>query len=167
MRPTVTHVSSSNQQHPAPRTGAHRAHGRTSSGAAAEERPPPPFRHEPYLDGLFTYCLSVLCDHDTATDVLGDVLAVAERYPGRCPDESDRRAWLYALARWACLQPARRTAAHPAGSAFRPARAGAQGARAHTRPAGPCGGAACHNGPAGLARLVLLTRHTGRTHRGR
>ncbi len=104
MRPTVTHVSSSNQQHPAPRTGAHRAHGRTSSGAAAEERPPPPFRHEPYLDGLFTYCLSVLCDHDTATDVLGDVLAVAERYPGRCPDESDRRAWLYALARWACLR---------------------------------------------------------------
>ncbi|MFG2715043.1 hypothetical protein ACGFX2_31450 [Streptomyces goshikiensis] len=97
-------MSSSNQQHPAPRTGAHRAHGRTSSGAAAEERPPPPFRHEPYLDGLFTYCLSVLCDHDTATDVLGDVLAVAERHPGRCPDESDRRAWLYALARWACLR---------------------------------------------------------------
>lgn len=65
---------------------------------------PPPFRYEPYLDGLFTYCLSVLCDHDTATDVLGDVLAVAERYPGRCPDEGDRRAWLYALARWACLR---------------------------------------------------------------
>ncbi|WP_241695061.1 sigma-70 family RNA polymerase sigma factor, partial [Streptomyces sp. C] len=65
---------------------------------------PPPFRHEPYLDGLFTYCLSVLCDHEAAADVLGDVLAVAERHPGRCPDESDRRAWLYALARWACLR---------------------------------------------------------------
>lgn len=65
---------------------------------------PPPFRYEPYLDGLFTYCLSVLCDHDTATDVLGDVLAVADRHPGRCPDEGDRRAWLYALARWACLR---------------------------------------------------------------
>ncbi|MCX5272928.1 hypothetical protein OHB27_15000 [Streptomyces virginiae] len=68
-----------------------------------EAEQPPPFRHEPYLDGLFTYCLSVLCDHDTATDVLGDVLAVAERHPGRCPDEGDRRAWLYALARWGCL----------------------------------------------------------------
>ncbi|MGW7432940.1 BACON domain-containing protein [Streptomyces sp. NPDC054861] len=61
--------------------------------------------HEPCLDGLFTYCLSVLCDHDTATAVLGDVLALAERHRGRCPsDEEGRRAWLYALARWACLR---------------------------------------------------------------
>ncbi|MCF3184390.1 sigma-70 family RNA polymerase sigma factor, partial [Streptomyces polychromogenes] len=78
--------------------------------AAAEAAAPsgdpeaPPSPYEPYLDGLFTYCLSVLCDHDAATDVLGDVLAVADRYPGRCPDEGDRRAWLYALARWACLR---------------------------------------------------------------
>lgn len=93
-------MNSSNQAHSSPRTGAHRAHGRTPS----EGEPPPPFRHEPYLDGLFTYCLSVLCDHDTATDVLGEVLAVAERHPGRCPDEGDRRAWLYALARWGCLR---------------------------------------------------------------
>ncbi|MEU6314583.1 hypothetical protein [Streptomyces sp. NPDC047014] len=93
-------MNSSNQAHPAPRTGAHRAHGRTRH----DEDQPPPFRHEPYLDGLFTYCLSVLCDHDTATDVLGEVLAVAERHPGRCPDEGDRRAWLYALARWGCLR---------------------------------------------------------------
>ncbi|MFE7096100.1 BACON domain-containing protein [Streptomyces erythrochromogenes] len=93
-------MNSSNQAHPSPRTGAHRAHGRTPQ----DEEPPRPFRHEPYLDGLFTYCLSVLCDHDTATDVLGDVLAVAERHPGRCPDEGDRRAWLYALARWGCLR---------------------------------------------------------------
>ncbi|MFI8824624.1 hypothetical protein [Streptomyces sp. NPDC053431] len=65
----------------------------------------PPARYEEYLDGLFTYCLSVLCDHDAATAVLGDVLAVAERHHGRCPaDESGRRAWLYALARWACLR---------------------------------------------------------------
>ncbi|MFE2147812.1 RNA polymerase sigma factor, partial [Streptomyces sp. NPDC059456] len=61
------------------------------------------------MDGLFTYCLSVLCDHDTATEVLAEVLAVAERQPGRCPDEADRRAWLYALARWGCL---RRLAEH-------------------------------------------------------
>ncbi|MGW7328241.1 BACON domain-containing protein [Streptomyces sp. NPDC054840] len=92
-------MNSSNQAHSSARTGAHRAHGRMPH----EAEQPPPFRHEPYLDGLFTYCLSVLCDHDTAIDVLGDVLAVAERHPGRCPDEGDRRAWLYALARWGCL----------------------------------------------------------------
>ncbi|MYV78119.1 hypothetical protein GT352_29950 [Streptomyces sp. SID1046] len=92
-------MNSSNQAHSSAHTGAHRAHGRMPH----EAEQPPPFRHEPYLDGLFTYCLSVLCDHDTATDVLGDVLAVAERHPGRCPDEGDRRAWLYALARWGCL----------------------------------------------------------------
>ena len=61
--------------------------------------------YEPYLDGLFTYCLSVLCDHDTATAALGDVLALAERRGTRGPEAADdRRAWLYALARWACLR---------------------------------------------------------------
>ncbi|MFJ3518716.1 MULTISPECIES: hypothetical protein [unclassified Streptomyces] len=109
-------MNSSSQAHSSARTGAHRAHGRMPH----EGEQPPPFRHEPYLDGLFTYCLSVLCDHDTATDVLGDVLAVAERHPGRCPDEGDRRAWLYALARWGCLH---RLAEH------RRARLGAHSAR--------------------------------------
>ncbi|MGW6876614.1 hypothetical protein ACWGHU_28155 [Streptomyces xanthophaeus] len=111
-------MNSSNQAHSSSRTGAHRAQGRTPH----EGERPPPFRHEPYLDGLFTYCLSVLCDHDTATDVLGEVLAVAERHPGRCPDEGDRRAWLYALARWGCLrrlaeQRRTRQGAHCAGRA--------------------------------------------------
>ncbi|MEU4927690.1 hypothetical protein AB0G54_14465 [Streptomyces yokosukanensis] len=65
----------------------------------------PPARYEPYLDGLFTYCLSVLCDHDAATAALGDVLALAERRGHRVPHAAaDRRAWLYALARWACLR---------------------------------------------------------------
>ncbi|MDJ0384905.1 hypothetical protein [Streptomyces sp. G-G2] len=108
-------MSSSNQTTPATRTGAHRAHGRMiPQGEQA-----PPFRHEPYLDGLFTYCLSVLCDHDSATEVLGEVLAVAERHPGRCPDESERRAWLYALARWACLRrlAEQRRARHAPGGA--------------------------------------------------
>ncbi|MER7185061.1 hypothetical protein ABT404_37295, partial [Streptomyces hyaluromycini] len=63
-------------------TGAHRAHrearaarDRTAARALAHR---PPARYEPYLDGLFTYCLSVLCDHDAATAALGDVLALAE-----------------------------------------------------------------------------------------
>ncbi|MGV9560364.1 hypothetical protein [Streptomyces sp. NPDC003522] len=87
-------------------TGAHRAHrearDRAAARAAAQRTPA---RYEPYLDGLFTYCLSVLCDHDTATAALGEVLAFAERRGHRVPGAADdRRAWLYALARWACLR---------------------------------------------------------------
>src|SRR5690348_3371471 len=90
-------------------TGAHRthrAHREARDRAAAHTLAQrPPARYEPYLDGLFTYCLSVLCDHDAATAALGDVLALAERRGHRAPDVAgDRRAWLYALARWACLR---------------------------------------------------------------
>ncbi|TQK97372.1 DNA-directed RNA polymerase specialized sigma24 family protein [Streptomyces puniciscabiei] len=82
----------------------------------------PPARYEPYVDGLFTYCLSVLCDHDAATAALGDVLALAERRGHRVPEAADRRAWLYALARWACLRKLaeakqKRQATHAAGRA--------------------------------------------------
>ncbi|MFI8963641.1 hypothetical protein ACIGO8_16180 [Streptomyces sp. NPDC053493] len=87
-------MTSSSLDHPTRSDGGPRTLGRR-----------PPARYEEYLDGLFTYCLSVLCDHDTATAVLGDVLAVAERHHARCPaDGTGRRAWLYALARWACLR---------------------------------------------------------------
>ncbi|MGW2614329.1 hypothetical protein [Streptomyces sp. NPDC001500] len=87
-------------------TGAHRAHREARDAAAARTLAQrPPARYEPYLDGLFTYCLSVLCDHDAATAALGDALAFAERRGQRMPDAAgDRRAWLYALARWACLR---------------------------------------------------------------
>ncbi|MFF0206306.1 hypothetical protein [Streptomyces sp. NPDC005017] len=87
-------------------TGAHRAHREARDrGAARTLAQRTPARYEPYLDGLFTYCLSVLCDHDTATAALGDVLALAERRGGRAPEAADdRRAWLYALARWSCLR---------------------------------------------------------------
>ncbi|MFH7337588.1 hypothetical protein [Streptomyces sp. KHY 26] len=80
-----------------------------------------PTRYEPYLDGLFTYCLSVLCDHEAAAAALGDALALAERRGHRAPGtEGERRAWLYALARWACLRKLseakqKRQAAHAAG----------------------------------------------------
>ncbi|OIJ84582.1 hypothetical protein BIV24_30755, partial [Streptomyces colonosanans] len=73
------------------------------------------------MDGLFTYCLSVLCDHDAATAALGDALAIAERRGTRGPQASDdHRAWLYALARWSCLRRLaearrRRPAGHAAG----------------------------------------------------
>ncbi|MEU9554853.1 BACON domain-containing protein [Streptomyces fumanus] len=85
---------------------AHRAHREARDRAAARTVAQWPLaRYEPYLDGLFTYCLSVLCDHDTATAALGDVLRLAERRGHRCPENpADLRAWLYALARWACLR---------------------------------------------------------------
>ncbi|MER6850257.1 hypothetical protein AB0A81_12935 [Streptomyces flaveolus] len=95
-------------------TGTHRAHREhreaRDRAAARTLAQRPPTRYEAYLDGLFTYCLSVLCDHDTATAALGDVLALAERRDrrdhrgNRGPEPADRRAWLYALARWACLR---------------------------------------------------------------
>ncbi|MBX9397740.1 hypothetical protein K4749_30170 [Streptomyces sp. TRM72054] len=103
-------------------TGAHRARRDARDRAAARTLVHrPPARYEPYLDGLFTYCLSVLCDHDAATAALGEVLALAERRGQRAPQAAgDRRAWLYALARWACLcklaeAKQKRQATHAAG----------------------------------------------------
>ncbi|WP_031487422.1 BACON domain-containing protein [Streptomyces bicolor] len=86
--------------------GAHRARREARDRAATRTSAQrPPARYEPYLDGLFTYCLSVLCDHDAATAALGDALALAERRGQRVPESAaDRRPWLYALARWACLR---------------------------------------------------------------
>ncbi|MEV5316967.1 hypothetical protein AB0K92_04695 [Streptomyces sp. NPDC052687] len=101
---------------------AHRGHREARDRAAARTLAHrPPARYEPYLDGLFTYCLSVLCDHDAATAALGEVLSVAERRGQRAPEAAgDRRAWLYALARWACLRKLaeakqKRQATHAAG----------------------------------------------------
>ncbi|AOP51657.1 BACON domain-containing protein [Streptomyces lydicus] len=104
---------SSRPEHPRHSTGAHRSRGddRRRSRSRSVERPDPGAAgdhddgYEPYLDGLFTYCLSVLCDHDAATAVLGEVLALAERHHARCPaDPARHRSWFYALARWACLR---------------------------------------------------------------
>ncbi|MER7714222.1 hypothetical protein ABTX83_27315 [Streptomyces werraensis] len=87
-------------------TGTHRTHREARDRAAA--RTPdrrPAARYEPHVDGLFTYCLSVLCDHDAATAALADALHLAERRDRHVPDElGSLRAWLYALARWACLR---------------------------------------------------------------
>ncbi|MEU9113308.1 sigma-70 family RNA polymerase sigma factor [Streptomyces sp. NPDC048483] len=94
---------SSRPEHPTHTTGAHRSRGaqpRERSGRQDRQ-----IRYDAYLDGLFTYCLSVLCEHDAATAVLGETLALAERHHGRRPSAPDLyRPWLYALARWACLR---------------------------------------------------------------
>ncbi|WP_347404493.1 hypothetical protein [Streptomyces sp. MST-110588] len=115
-------MMSSRPDPPTHTTGAHRAH------SSASRRPPqrPPERYEPYLDGLFTYCLSVLCEHDAATAVLGEVVALAERHHGRRPAADDLyRPWLYALARWACLRRLSERAEDPAGTAAGPSGAAA------------------------------------------
>ncbi|MEV5399126.1 hypothetical protein AB0N26_23530 [Streptomyces cellulosae] len=87
-------------------TGTHRTHREARDRAAARTLARrPAARYEPHLDGLFTYCLSVLCDHDAATAALADALHLAERRDRHVPDElGSLRAWLYALARWACLR---------------------------------------------------------------
>ncbi|WP_267244220.1 BACON domain-containing protein [Streptomyces sp. PR69] len=134
-------MTSSRLEPPTHTTGAHRAHGRASrtrgqrsSTAARRECHE---RYDPYLDGLFTYCLSVMCDHDAATALLGDVLAIAERQRSRCPsDEAGRKAWLYALARWVCL----RRLAEQRRERQRQAGAGRQGPHAGRRPGRPVGG---------------------------
>jgi hypothetical protein len=116
-------VTSSSPETSMHTSGAYRAPHRAPRLAA----PRPPARYEPYLDGLFTYCLSVLCDHDAAMRVLGEVLAISERQYGRSPTgEVERKAWLYSLARWACLrgladQRAGRSAARRRGGAGTPA----------------------------------------------
>uniref|UniRef100_A0AAU3GZB6 BACON domain-containing protein n=1 Tax=Streptomyces sp. NBC_01401 TaxID=2903854 RepID=A0AAU3GZB6_9ACTN len=95
------HVTSSRQETPTHTTGVHRAHRREVRPSDRRSSA----RFEPHLDGLFTYCLSVLCDHEAATEALGAVLAIAERQDGRCPTaEEERKSWLYALARWTCLR---------------------------------------------------------------
>ncbi|MFD8392201.1 hypothetical protein ACFV2N_24180 [Streptomyces sp. NPDC059680] len=144
--------------------GAHRARGQARAARAAREgreagearevregrdraaartlAQRPPARYEPYLDGLFTYCLSVLCDHDAATAALGDVLALAERRGHRVPEAADdRRAWLYALARWACLRKLaeakqKRQATHAAGRTAAGKQAGKQAAKQAGKQAG-------------------------------
>jgi DNA-directed RNA polymerase specialized sigma24 family protein len=62
----------------------------------------PPAHYEPYLDGLFTYCLAIVGEHDAACSAVGEVLALAERQRVRLRDPALRRPWLYALARWVC-----------------------------------------------------------------
>ncbi|MFH9039176.1 hypothetical protein ACH4FA_07415 [Streptomyces sp. NPDC017966] len=107
-------------------TGTHRTHREVRDrGAARTLAQRPATRYESDLDGLFTYCLSVLCDHDAATAALADVLVLAERRGRHVPEEpGSRRAWLYALARWACLRELaearqKRRATHAVGRAGR------------------------------------------------
>ncbi|MGW5734945.1 MULTISPECIES: BACON domain-containing protein [Streptomyces] len=124
-------MMSSRPETPTQATGAHRAHRDARQRVVPRSVPQaPPARYEPCLDGLFTYCLSVLCDHDAATAALGDVLAIAERRGARGPGtEAELKSWLYALARWVCLRALadakrKRQGAHASGATPRAPKAG-------------------------------------------
>ncbi|GAA0675509.1 hypothetical protein GCM10010193_30640 [Kitasatospora atroaurantiaca] len=56
------------------------------------------------VDGLFTYCLSVLCEHEAALAAVREVRDLALRHGTRLADPGLLRAWLYSLARYCCLQ---------------------------------------------------------------
>lgn len=60
--------------------------------------------YDQYADGLFTYCLSVLCEHEAAVAAVGEVRDLALRHGSRLTDPGLRRAWLYSLARHCCLR---------------------------------------------------------------
>ena len=58
---------------------------------------------EQLTDGLFTYCLSVLCDQEAAVAAVREVRRLAVRHRRRLRRPQLLRAWLYALARHSCL----------------------------------------------------------------
>ncbi|MBO1417214.1 RNA polymerase sigma factor, partial [Streptomyces sp. FH025] len=69
-------------------------------------------------DGLFTYCLSVLCEHDAAGAALREVRELARRHGTRLAEPGLVRAWLFSLARYCCLRrladgPGREPGAEP------------------------------------------------------
>jgi DNA-directed RNA polymerase specialized sigma24 family protein len=59
--------------------------------------------YDAYAEGLYTYCLSVLRDHDAAAESLRSTFVLADRHIGRLPDLDLLKPWLYALARYECL----------------------------------------------------------------
>ncbi|MEV6212403.1 sigma-70 family RNA polymerase sigma factor [Kitasatospora sp. NPDC051914] len=103
-----------------------------------------------HVDGLFTYCLSVLCEHDAAVAAVGEVRDLALRHGDRLADPALRRAWLYALARHCCL----RRLEHGADAASDPSDTAAPS------PARETGGARHGRDAAGPARAVDTVRRS-------
>ncbi|MBO8195977.1 hypothetical protein ITI46_30665, partial [Streptomyces oryzae] len=132
--------------HPASRTTQHRSPSRSAR--------PDVRRDDAYLDGLFTYCLSVMCGHEAALAALGETLALADRQRarGRAPeDEWDHRPWLYALARWVC---SRRLADQKAALSA----AGSAGTGRASVPARPLSGAPASPAASGTEPLGAAAR---------
>ncbi|MEV7025962.1 sigma-70 family RNA polymerase sigma factor, partial [Kitasatospora sp. NPDC093558] len=94
--------------------GPPRAQGPATAVLAAYDR---------QVDGLFTYCLSVLCEHDTATDTLHEVRDLAQRHGARLAEPGLVRAWLFSLARYCCLRRLADGAGRPAATVLTEAEA--------------------------------------------
>ncbi|WP_067071271.1 BACON domain-containing protein [Carbonactinospora thermoautotrophica] len=60
--------------------------------------------YDAYADGLHTYCLSLLQDHDVAADALYDTFVVADHHIVELRASDRLKPWLYALARNECLR---------------------------------------------------------------
>ncbi|WP_377269952.1 RNA polymerase sigma factor [Peterkaempfera sp. SMS 1(5)a] len=117
------------------------------------------------VDGLFTYCLSVLCDHDAALAAVRSVREMAVRHHDRLRDPVLLRAWLYSLARYACLlRLADGTAdlpapAAPGGRAGPPAPSAEQRRERHARLAVLAWPEAAGTTPQQREALELAVRH--------
>ncbi|MGW4892434.1 BACON domain-containing protein [Kitasatospora sp. NPDC004240] len=106
------------------------------------------------VDGLFTYCLSVLCEHDAATAALREARELAGRHGPRLAEPGLLRAWLYSLARYCCL---RRLAAGP--PAAPPEPSPAEAARRRRELASLAWPEAAGTGPEQREALELAVRH--------
>ncbi|MFJ3790532.1 sigma-70 family RNA polymerase sigma factor [Kitasatospora sp. NPDC090091] len=72
--------------------------------SAEAPRDPVLAAYDRQVDGLFTYCLSVLCEQDAAAAALCEVRELAVRHGARLAEPGLVRAWLYSLARYCCLR---------------------------------------------------------------
>ncbi|MFD8083815.1 hypothetical protein ACFV4F_19175 [Kitasatospora sp. NPDC059722] len=107
------------------------------------------------VDGLFTYCLSVLCEHDTAADTLREVRDLAQRHGGRLAEPGLVRAWLFSLARYCCLRRLADGAGGTAGTGLTEAEA----ARRRRELASLAWPEAAGTGPEQREALELSVRH--------
>src|SRR3569833_941124 len=60
--------------------------------------------YDVYAERLYDYCMALLDDSRAAADVVHDTFIDAARRAPRMRDRGKLRPWLYAAARWRCLQ---------------------------------------------------------------
>ncbi|MFG3054334.1 sigma-70 family RNA polymerase sigma factor [Kitasatospora sp. NPDC048239] len=107
------------------------------------------------VDALFTYCLSVLCEHDAAAAALREVRELALRHGVRLAEPGLVRPWLYSLARYCCL---RRLEAGP-GPADGPSPSAAEATRRRRELASLAWPEAAGTDPEQREALELSVRH--------
>ncbi|MGH3343713.1 MAG: sigma factor [Carbonactinosporaceae bacterium] len=61
--------------------------------------------YDSYADRLYSYCLSLIGDHDAAADALHDTFIIANEHVGQLRRPERLRAWLYAIARTESRRP--------------------------------------------------------------